>query len=286
MPAITRWSRSSECSRRDSRAQIASSASTPSPSASGPRCASSASAASGVSSQTPARFFEPASVSTSLAPPSKRSWKAGTFGPFSLGSRYLSRPAVIRWTSSTSSPSSVVKSSRFARRSAPASFRPSSADSGGSNVFSVATFAGPAFTIGKADTGSFSARRHASISGSSGIGDHGSERRCLLGQADQATDRREEKRYESDGPADRADPDRGAEPYLGGQDAACKSSERYHAPDDETPRRVHPAEQPVRCDRLHQAKAGHVVDHSAGSADREGDDDERDGERVWCERDQ
>ena len=37
----------------------------PRPSASGPRCASSASACSGVSSQTPARFFEPASVRTS-----------------------------------------------------------------------------------------------------------------------------------------------------------------------------------------------------------------------------
>ena len=50
---MTRWSRSSECSRRDSVAQIAASASGPSPSASGPRWASSCSAASGVSSQTP-----------------------------------------------------------------------------------------------------------------------------------------------------------------------------------------------------------------------------------------
>ena len=115
----------------------------PRPSASGPRCASSASACSGVSSQTPARFFEPASVSTSCAPPSNSSRNAGVFGPFSPGRRYCSRPAVIRWTSRTSSPSSVGNRSRFARRRAPASRRPSSAESGGSNVFSVAMCAGP-----------------------------------------------------------------------------------------------------------------------------------------------
>ena len=51
---------------------------------------------------------------------------------------------------------------------APARRRPSSALSGGSNVFRVATCAGPALTIGNAETGSFRARRHASISGSSG----------------------------------------------------------------------------------------------------------------------
>jgi hypothetical protein len=55
--------------------------------ASGPRCESSASAASGVSSQTPARFFEPASVRTSSAPSVKRSRSAGVFGPFSPGRR-------------------------------------------------------------------------------------------------------------------------------------------------------------------------------------------------------
>src|SRR5213078_2437098 len=69
----------------------------------------------------------------------------------------------------TSSPSSVGKSSRFARRSAPAKRRPSSADSGGSKVFSVAMCAGPAFSTGNALTGSSRARLHASISGNSGI---------------------------------------------------------------------------------------------------------------------
>src|SRR5207253_10957642 len=44
----------------------------------------------------------------------------------------------------------------------------SSAESGGSNVFSVAMCAGPACSIGNARTGPSRARRHASISGSSG----------------------------------------------------------------------------------------------------------------------
>ena len=169
MPAISRWSRSSACSRRDSPWTISPSRSGPSPSASGPRCASSASAASGVSSQTPARFFLAFSVRTSFEPPWNSSANAGVFGPFSPAWRNLSRPAVIRWTSSTSSPSSVGKRRRLPRRSAPRKRRPSSASSGGSNVFSVAMCAGPAFAIGKADTGSSSWRRHASISGSSGM---------------------------------------------------------------------------------------------------------------------
>jgi hypothetical protein len=52
-----------------------------------PRWASSASAASGVSSQTPARFFGPPSVSTSSPPPWKRRRKAAVFGLFSPVSR-------------------------------------------------------------------------------------------------------------------------------------------------------------------------------------------------------
>src|SRR5579885_288215 len=79
------------------------------------------------------------------------------------------RPADIRWTRSTSSPSAVWKRSRLPRRSAPASRRPSSAESGGSKVFRVAMWAGPARATGQAATGPSSSRRHASISGSSGI---------------------------------------------------------------------------------------------------------------------
>ena len=68
----------------------------------------------GVSSQTPARFFAPASVSTSSPPPSNRSRNAGVFGSFSPAPRYRSRPAVIRCTSRTSSPSSVGKQQALA----------------------------------------------------------------------------------------------------------------------------------------------------------------------------
>jgi hypothetical protein len=57
----------------------------------------------------------------------------------------------------------------LARRSAPAKRRPSSVESGGSNVFNVAMCAGPACSTGKALTGSFNARRQASTSGNSGI---------------------------------------------------------------------------------------------------------------------
>src|SRR5215212_6429631 len=134
IPAITRWSRSIECSRRDASAQISASRSAPMPSASGPTCASSCSASSGVSSQTPARFFAPASVSTSCEPPANTSRNAGVFGPASPYCRYFRRPAVIRCTRITSAPSSVGKSKRFARRWAPARRRPSSADTPPSRV--------------------------------------------------------------------------------------------------------------------------------------------------------
>ncbi len=142
--------------------------SAPSPSASGPMCADSASAASGESNQAPARFFGPPSVMTSRPPPWNSSWNAGVFGPFSPAFRYLIRPALIMCRSRTSSPSSVGKSSRFPRRTAPERRRPSRTRSGGSKVFSVAMCAGPALAIGKAETGSSSERRSASTSGSSG----------------------------------------------------------------------------------------------------------------------
>ena len=79
------------------------------------------------------------------------------------------RPALMRWTWRTSSPSSVGNRRCFPRRRAPAKRRPSSAESGGSNVFSVAMCAGPAFATGARATGSSSAWRAASTSGNSGI---------------------------------------------------------------------------------------------------------------------
>ena len=92
MPAISRWSRSSACSRRDSPWTISPSRSGPSPSASGPRCASSASAASGVSSQTPARFFLAFSVRTSFEPPWNSSSERRRLRPFLAGLEELESP--------------------------------------------------------------------------------------------------------------------------------------------------------------------------------------------------
>ena len=63
---------------------------------------------------------------------------------------------------------SVAKRRRLPRRSAPRKRRPSSASSGGSNVFSVAMCAGPAFSIAARETSGASSRTHASTSGSSG----------------------------------------------------------------------------------------------------------------------
>ena len=94
--------------------------STVSVSASGPRCASSSLTWSGRSSQTPARFFAPASVSCSSPPSTNRRRNAGVFAPFAPLATYLRRPALIRCTITTSSPSSVGSRKRLARRSTPA----------------------------------------------------------------------------------------------------------------------------------------------------------------------
>ena len=119
MPAITRWSRSIECSRLDSVAQISAQ-----PLRTDAEC---------LRSEMAKLFFELLGVEqpdtgTLLRAglgehepraSSKTSWNAGVFGPVSPALRYFKRPAVIRCTSSTSSPSAVGKKSRFARRSAP-----------------------------------------------------------------------------------------------------------------------------------------------------------------------
>ena len=153
-PGDRRWSRSSEWSRRESAAQDLRRAARPRARVPpGPRCASSASAASGVSSQTPARFFEPASVRTSSAPSWKREPERRCLRPLLAGPQ-VAQPAGAtsgaRAARARRRRSGTAAASRGARRRP--SRRPSSADSGGSNVFSVATCAGPAFSIGKAPT--------------------------------------------------------------------------------------------------------------------------------------
>ena len=123
----------------------------------------------GVRSHTPARFFLPPSVRTSSPPSAKRSENIGFAGPFLPGARYRRRPALIRCTRRTSSPSAVGKSRFFARRSAPANDRSASAVSGGSNVFSVAMCPDRALSIGERETSGSSSRTQASTSGSSGM---------------------------------------------------------------------------------------------------------------------
>ena len=48
----------------------------------GPEMGSSSSSCAGVTSQTPARFFFPPSVSSSSPPSAKRTWNIGFAGPF------------------------------------------------------------------------------------------------------------------------------------------------------------------------------------------------------------
>ena len=117
---------------------------------------------------TRARFLGPPSVRISSPPSFSRSLNAGVLGPFAPGSRKRMRPALIRCTWRTSSPSSVGKRC-LPRRRAPANRRPSRDESGGSNVFRVATCAGPALATGTRAIGSSSVCRAASTSGNSGI---------------------------------------------------------------------------------------------------------------------
>ena len=90
-----------------------------------------------------------------LAPPSKRKRNIGALGFLAPAVRKRSRPALIRWIRRTRSSPSTGKRRFLPRRSAPSSRLPSSVDSGGSNVFSVAMCAGPACSIG--------ARRHERV---------------------------------------------------------------------------------------------------------------------------
>src|SRR5439155_17415910 len=110
----------------------------------------------------------PAPVSCSSPPSTKRTRSAGVFAPLPCGGMYLSRPALIRCTITTISSSSVGSRKRFARRSTPFTPSPSRSITGGSNVFSVAIWAGPAFSIGTFLTSGSSWRRQASTSGNSG----------------------------------------------------------------------------------------------------------------------
>ena len=197
MPAISRWSRSSECSRRESDARIRATSSTSSSFASGPRCASSACAASGRRSQTPARFFAPGLGQLQLAavdepqPEDRRLRALAALRHVLQPARRSSGGRAARARRRRSAAGSASRGAR--RRAVP---RPRAPFSGGSNVFSVAMCAGPACSIGDRFTSGSSWRRHASTSGSSGTSvvsgvggrDQGNRaaRRCRRGGAPRA----------------------------------------------------------------------------------------------------
>src|SRR4051794_9013338 len=210
----------------------------------------------------------------SFEPPWNSSANAGVFGALSPASRNFRRPAVMRWTRRTSSPSSVGKRRRLPRRSAPPKRRPSRSRSGGSNVFSVAMCAGPAFATGKAETGSSSWRRHASISGSSGIHVHGSERAHRFHEEKDERDRRdcaagEHRRLQAGDPGERA-----------AEDVA----DRRDAPDDPAPGSVHPPEDPRRDEGLVEADARDVEEDDAECGQRPRDRSHSDRVVLWGER--
>ena len=101
-------------------------------------------ACSGVRSQTPARFFFAFSVRTSFEPPANSSANAGVFGAVLAGAAATSagrRSSGGRAGRARRRRSGRGAACRGARRRG--SCRPSSAASGGSNVFSVAMCAGP-----------------------------------------------------------------------------------------------------------------------------------------------
>ena len=124
----------------------------------------------------PGREARPRPAS-SFPPPSGRARRRRRNAPGTSASQGLSspagtwrrRPALIRCTRRTSSPSVVGKRRFLPRLRAPASERPSSALGGGSNVLSVATCPERASATGERATCGSSSRTHASTSGSSGM---------------------------------------------------------------------------------------------------------------------
>ena len=174
MPAIARWSRSSACSRRDSRRRIS-----PSRSASEPerlRAEVRELRGRGLGREQPdaGALLLRASVSTSFEPPANSSANAGVFGPFS--------PA---WRNLAVRPSSGARAGRARRRRSERG-----AASRGALRRGAASFERRERRVeclqrrdvrrtGLRDRERRdrvdSWRRHASISGNSGIGCHGSD---------------------------------------------------------------------------------------------------------------
>ena len=169
MPAISRWSRSSEWRRRESEREDPRDAPRRERVRLGTEVRELLSTCVGPE-QPHARALLRRRPRSAAARRRRRT-AAGTpasSAPLAPLATYLRRPALIRCTITTSSSSSVGSRKRLARRSTPRKPSPSSAESGGSKVLSVAMCAGPAFTIGDRLTSGSSWRRQASTSGNSG----------------------------------------------------------------------------------------------------------------------
>src|SRR5215217_3868536 len=173
IPAITCWSRSSECSGRGE-ASSSPRFSGGAGHASGPRVCRmlSASSASGRSSFTHAACLVPNSRSRSSRSSLIRSSTRDVRSRIEARLAYSCiRPALIRWVSSVSgSPPGVAMSrkSSFPRRRTPVNVPPSMACSGGSNVLSTFSPGVIADSIRSPGSASPSRRAVISISGSSG----------------------------------------------------------------------------------------------------------------------
>ena len=283
IPARARWSRRRQC-KRLSPARISRSRSGGNPSASGPRCASSASVCAGVSSHTRALLRaglgeDEFAVALEAEPERRR------LRPLRARGEVPDPPCLIRWIRSWSSPSAVGKRSHWPRRVAPASRRPSSSRSGGSNVFRVAMWAGPAWSTGAADTSGASSRTQASTSGSSGIRpmvspSRVSPPRAVQRRAERLLPPRRSPRAAAPRSArasraggigesrtiGRRAPFRSRRPRSAARRPTRRRARRRAAcragspPDDEAHDRVHPPLQPLGRDRLPEADLGDVVD--------------------------
>ena len=177
IPAIARWSRSSGCSWRGWSIAAASASSGGAGHASGPSVAtiSSASTSPGPTAASPRRAAwcrtragaARARRRAGSAPASARSLSEARL------SKTCSRPADIRWTSSSSGsspPPRTATTGIFPIRRTPSIVRPSSASSGGSSVF-TATIPGASVDSTSAPASAAPRRRAViSTSGSSGIG--------------------------------------------------------------------------------------------------------------------
>src|SRR3954452_9726866 len=181
MPAITRWSRSSECRWRGRRTSSASCSTGGGGSASGPSVdtISSWDTWSAGSSFPHARCCVPNSTRRSSRPSVSRSRIRALLSRSDARlSKTRMRPPCIRWTSSARSPEKS-SSSILPWRAVPVIVCPASDDSSGSNVFIVTPPGASADSTSAPSSVAPSRRDQISTSGSSGISPEPIRRRLL-----------------------------------------------------------------------------------------------------------